>query len=92
MLDNENLTWEYDNTSDCDYDDPPETDGDYGVNGLTNLTNSFTSDLSNDNFVEVVFNNLYWLMREFLDWFGPWEKKITIKEVSFAHLFLRPSY
>ena len=74
MLHNENLTWGYDNTIDFD-DEPIETDGDYGVNGLTNLTNSFTSNLSNDNVVELIFNNLYWLIRELLDWFGPWEKK-----------------
>jgi len=70
MLHNENLTWEYDNTIDVD-DEPPETDGDYGVNGLRTLTD----DLSKDNFVEIIFNNLYWLVREFLDWFSPWEKK-----------------
>jgi len=66
--------WEYDNTIDVD-DEPPETDGDYGVNGLTRLTNSFTNDLSNDNIFELIFNNFFWLVREFLDWFNPWEKK-----------------
>jgi|LauGreStaDraftv2_3_1035109.scaffolds.fasta_scaffold58525_2 hypothetical protein len=60
MLHNENLTWEYDNTSDCDNDEAPETDGDYGVNGLRTLTD----DLSKDNIVETFFNNFYWLIRE----------------------------
>lgn len=60
MLHNENLMWGYDNTSDCDHNDRPETDGDYGANGLRRLTD----DLSKDNIIETFFNNLYWVIRE----------------------------
>jgi hypothetical protein len=74
MLHNENLTWEYNNTIDVD-DELPDTDGDYGVNGLMHLTNSFTNHLSDDNIFEMIFDKLHWLVRELLDWFGPWEKK-----------------